>query len=184
MTGYAEQDGHWKVLNVEAVRKFDAAQRAEGVKMLYYGCTSCTADHNPTYNLYERVWASSFAASYANINAATGFRPAWVPYRLAAVCPGDRSFQQFMLYYGDKFFRECGVPGLYTDTDTVMACDTNPLPRDQKVSVHLDLAKLGLKGQTITATDERIGKTVPLEQGRLTVPVKGRDYSLVSLEGR
>lgn len=125
MTGYAEQDGHWKVLNVKEVRKFDAAQRAEGVKMLYYGCTSCTADHNPTYNLYEKVWASSFAASYGNQHGRTRFRPAWVPYRLAPVCPGERSFQEFMLYYGDKFLRECGVPGLYTDTDTVMACD-NP----------------------------------------------------------
>lgn len=125
MTGYAEQDGHWKVLNVEAVRKFDATQRAEGVKMLYYGCTSCTADHNPTYNLYEKLWASSFAASYGSGHGATPFRSAWVPYRLAPVCPGDPSFQEFMLYYGDKFLRECGVPGLYTDTDTVMACD-NP----------------------------------------------------------
>jgi hypothetical protein len=125
MTGYAEQDGHWKVPNVEGVRKFDAAQRAEGVKMLYYGCTSCTPDHNPTYNLYEKVWASSFAASYGNTHTATGFRPAWVPYRLAPACPGDPSFQEFMLYYGDKFLRECRVPGLYTDTDTVMACD-NP----------------------------------------------------------
>jgi hypothetical protein len=125
MTGYAEQDGHWKVLNVAAARKFDAAQRAEGVKLLYYGCTSCTADHNPTYNLYEKVWASSFAASFPNVNEATAFRPAWVPYRLAAVCPGDPSFQEFMLYYGDKFLRECGVPGLYTDTDDICACD-NP----------------------------------------------------------
>ncbi|MFH1923500.1 MAG: glycoside hydrolase domain-containing protein [Planctomycetota bacterium] len=125
MTGYSEQDGHWKVLNVEAVRKFDAAQRAEGVKLLYYGCTSCTPDHNPTYNLYEKLWASSFAASYSNVNDATQFRPAWVPYRLAAVCPGDRSFQEFMLYCGDKFLRQCGVPGLYMDTDGVMACD-NP----------------------------------------------------------
>jgi hypothetical protein len=125
MTGYAEQDGHWKVANVKAVRKFDAAQRAEGVKMLYYGCTSCTADHNPTYNLYEKVWASSFAASYGNVHGASRFRPAWVPYRLAPVCPGDPSFQEFMLYYGDQFLRLCGVPGLYTDTDTVMACD-NP----------------------------------------------------------
>ncbi|NUQ63016.1 MAG: hypothetical protein HUU20_11030 [Pirellulales bacterium] len=125
MTGYAEQDGHWKVLNVEAVRKFDAAQRAEGVKLLYYGCTSCTADHNPTYELYEKIWASSFAASFPNPNNATQFRPAWTPYRLAAVCPGDPSFQEFMLYYGDEFLRRCGVPGLYTDTDCVMACD-NP----------------------------------------------------------
>jgi hypothetical protein len=125
MTGYAEQDGHWKVLNVPEARKFDAAQRAEGVKMLYYGCTSCTPDHNPTFALYEKVWASSFSASYPNDNRATSFRPAWVPYRLAAVCPGDPSFQEFMLYYGDEFLRECGVPGLYTDTDCVMACD-NP----------------------------------------------------------
>jgi len=125
MTGYAEQDGHWKVLNVEGVRKFDAAQRAEGVKMLYYGCTSCTPDHNPTYNLYEKVWASSFAASYGNVHTATRLRPTWVPYRLAPACPGDLSLQEFMLYYGDKFLRECGVPGLYTDTDSVMACD-NP----------------------------------------------------------
>jgi hypothetical protein len=93
MTGYAEQDGHWKVPNVKAVRKFDAAQRAEGVKMLYYGCTSCTADHNPTYDLYEKLWASAFAASYGNINAATAFRPAWVPYRLAAVVDDAQSRQ-------------------------------------------------------------------------------------------
>ncbi|NLY00532.1 MAG: hypothetical protein GXY83_30930 [Rhodopirellula sp.] len=125
MTGYAEQDGHWKTLNVDAVRKFDAVQRAEGVKLLYYGCTSCTADRNPTYDLYQQIWASSFAASFPNPNNATQFRPAWAPYRLAAVCPGDPSFQEFMLYYGEQFLRECGVPGLYTDTDCVMACD-NP----------------------------------------------------------
>jgi hypothetical protein len=28
-----------------------------------------------------------------------------------------------MLYYGDQFLRECGVPGLYTDTDDICACD-------------------------------------------------------------
>jgi hypothetical protein len=148
MTGYAEQDGHWKVLNVKAVRKFDAAQRAEGVKMLYYGCTSCTADHNPTYDLCEKVWASAFAASYGNVNAATAFRPAWVPYRLAAVCPGDPSFQEFMLYYGDQFLRECGVPGLYTDTDTVTACD-NPYHG------HRFTDQFGKRGVTYTILSKR-----------------------------
>ncbi|HJN15575.1 MAG TPA: DUF6067 family protein, partial [Armatimonadota bacterium] len=123
MTTYAEQDGHFKVLDAEGVREFDAAQRAEGVKLLYYGTTSCTPDHNPTFDLYEKLWGSSYSASYPNRNEATQFRPAWVPYRLASVCPGSPSFQDFMLHYADEFMRECGVPGVYTDTDGIMACD-------------------------------------------------------------
>jgi hypothetical protein len=149
MTGYAEQDGHWKVLNVPEVREFDAAQRAEGVKLLYYGCTSCTPDHNPTYDLYEKLWASAYAASYPNDNAATHFRSAWAPYRLAAVCPGDPSFQEFMLYYGDKFMRECGVPGLYTDTDCITACD-NPYHG------HRFTDQFGKTGVTYTILSKRI----------------------------
>ncbi len=60
----------------------------------------------------------------------------------------------------------------------------NRLPQGQNVSIHVDLERLGLKGQTMTATDERSGKTVSIEDGRLVVPVKGRNYTLVSLQGR
>ena len=134
LTGYAEQDGHWKVVDVDAVREFDAKQRAEGVKLLYYGTTSCTPDHNPTFEFYEKLWSSPFPASYGARNEKTGFRPAWVPYRLAAVCPGSPTFQNFMLHYAEEFMRECGVPGVYTDTDGIMACD-NPYHGHRLVDV-------------------------------------------------
>lgn len=123
MTGYSEREGNWKIVDVDAVREFDAKQRAEGVKLLYYGTTSCTADHNPTFNLYEKLWTSPFPASFPCRYKAMAFRPARAPHRLASVCPGSPSFQEFMLYYADEFLRECGVPGIYTDTDGIWACD-------------------------------------------------------------
>jgi hypothetical protein len=71
-----------------------------------------------------------------------------------------------------------------TPSGRLVLAVANRLPGDQEASFQLDLARFGLKGQPVTATDERTGKTVRLEQGRLTVPVKGRNYTLVSLKRR
>jgi hypothetical protein len=60
----------------------------------------------------------------------------------------------------------------------------NRLPHDQKVAVRIDLAKLGLSGPTMVATDERTGQTLDVQDGRFTVPLKGRNYTLVSLQAR
>ena len=44
--------------------KFDQDLRKQGIKLLYYGLTSCTPDRNPTYDLYKKLWDSSFSASF------------------------------------------------------------------------------------------------------------------------
>jgi hypothetical protein len=124
MTGYAVQDGTFDVARPQVLRKFDQDLRAQGIKLLYYGVTSCTPDHNPTYDLYQKLWASNYAASYgSNKQNETKFRGAWVPYRLAPVCPGSPTFQDYTLFHADKMLRQAGVPGLYTDTDEVICCD-------------------------------------------------------------
>jgi hypothetical protein len=61
---------------------------------------------------------------------------------------------------------------------------TNRLPHDKEVSVQVDLAKLGLTGRTLTATDERTEQSLDVQNGRFAVPVKGRSYTLVSLRAR
>jgi hypothetical protein len=115
------------VLRPEVLKKFDQKARARGIRVLYYGATSCVADHNPTTELYRKFWANNFSASFASFgmnDINTPYRDAWpVPYRLMAACPGNRSFNEFMIYYADKALRETGISGLYTDTDGVVACD-------------------------------------------------------------
>jgi len=124
MTGYAVQDGTWDVARPQVLRKFDRDLRARGIKLLYYGVTSCTPDRNPTYDLYRKLWASNYSASYAaSKQVETKLRGPWVMYRLAPVCPGSYTFQDYMLYYADKMLRQVGVPGLYTDTDGLVCCD-------------------------------------------------------------
>jgi hypothetical protein len=128
-THYTEQDGNFKVLRPEVLKKFDQKARARGIRVLYYGATSCVADHNPTTELYRKLWANNFSASYASFgmnDINTPYRDAWpVPYRLMAACPGNRSFNEFMIYYADKALRETGISGLYTDTDGIVACDNS-----------------------------------------------------------
>ena len=123
-THYAEQEGNYKVLRPDVLKAADQKLRKSGIKMLYYGCTSCTADHNPTWDLYKKLWANNFSASYANTDMKTAFRDAWpVEYRLAAVCPASKSFNEFMIYYAEKTLRQTGISGFYTDTDGLVACD-------------------------------------------------------------
>jgi hypothetical protein len=69
-----------------------------------------------------------------------------------------------------------------TPSGRLVLAVANRLPRDQEVSVQLDLARLGLKGRTVRATDERTGHAVPVEQGRLNVRVKARNYAFFTLE--
>ncbi len=57
----------------------------------------------------------------------------------------------------------------------------NYLDKPQEVKVTVDLAKLGLAGKKLTVTDLRSGKILKLSNGAFTVPVKSRNYTIVTI---
>lgn len=58
----------------------------------------------------------------------------------------------------------------------------NTLPKETPVMVSLDLAALGWpSGSEPLLTDERTGASIPWNNGQFTVPVRARNYTLVSL---
>ncbi|MBC8871233.1 MAG: hypothetical protein H8E44_17540 [Planctomycetes bacterium] len=60
----------------------------------------------------------------------------------------------------------------------------NRLPGDADVTVRIGLDELGFGSRPVMATDARTGKTVDVSKDRFTVPVRGRDYTFVSLTPR
>jgi hypothetical protein len=59
----------------------------------------------------------------------------------------------------------------------------NTLPKETPVDVSVDLAALGWpSGSEPVLTDERTGANIPWNNGQFTVPVKARNYTLVSLQ--
>ncbi|MEI8244286.1 MAG: LamG domain-containing protein [Lentisphaerota bacterium] len=58
----------------------------------------------------------------------------------------------------------------------------NPIPRDRPVEVTVNLAALGWPaGAEPLLSDERTGTSIPWKNGQFTVPVKGMNYTLISL---
>ncbi len=58
----------------------------------------------------------------------------------------------------------------------------NPLPNEMPVEVAVDLSALNWPaGAVPLLTDERTGASIPWKDGHFTVPVKARNYTLVSL---
>jgi hypothetical protein len=60
----------------------------------------------------------------------------------------------------------------------------NRLSGDADVTVQMSPDKLGLGSRSLVATDMRTGKTVDIRDDRFTVPVRGRDYTFVSVKPR
>lgn len=58
----------------------------------------------------------------------------------------------------------------------------NLAPEDHEITVHVDLKALGLADGTVEARDERAGQSVAVSGNRLTLPVKGYNYGLVTLK--
>jgi hypothetical protein len=59
----------------------------------------------------------------------------------------------------------------------------NTLPKETPVDVSVDLTALGWpSGSEPVLTDERTGASIPWNNGQFTVPVKSRNYTLVSLQ--
>jgi Concanavalin A-like lectin/glucanases superfamily/Carbohydrate family 9 binding domain-like/Glycoside hydrolase 123, N-terminal domain len=57
----------------------------------------------------------------------------------------------------------------------------NFLGKAQTVKVKVDLAKLGLAGKKLTVKDLRSGKVLKLKNGSFSVPIKSRNYTIVTL---
>ena len=123
-TQHAQLVGTWKVHKPDVLREFDRSLREKGVRLLYYGVTSCTPDRNPTYDLFRKLWDSPYPASYGPYTYSKNpWQDPHPPYRQASVSPGSPTFQDMMLYYAEEMLRDIGVAGLYTDTDGVWPCD-------------------------------------------------------------
>ncbi len=123
-TRHARQVGTWKVDKPDVIREFDQELRAQGIRLFYYGVTSCTPNRNPTYDLFRKLWDSPYPASFGPYTYRKNpYQDPHPPYRQAAVSPASPTFQDMMLYYADEMLREIGAAGLYTDTDGVWACD-------------------------------------------------------------
>jgi hypothetical protein len=68
------------------------------------------------------------------------------------------------------------------DGKQAMLVIANPLPEDRSVEVTVNLAALGWPaGAEPLLTDERTGTSIPWKNEQFTVPVKGMNYTLVSL---
>ncbi len=125
-TLHANPTGTWDVARPAVLRKWDQDLKARGITQLYYAVTSCTPDNTAAYRLFKTRWSSPFPAMYGPYDGkASRWAPAVSPYYLQAVCPGDPSFQDMLLYTADRIIREVGVSGLYTDTDGIFVCE-NP----------------------------------------------------------
>lgn len=95
-----------------------------GVRPFYFGTTGATPDIDPTFRLFERFWRSAWSVSYPmKAEPDSTARDALPEHRLAAVCPGDSSFQDRMLYDAEDLLRSIHAIGLYTDTDEIFSDD-------------------------------------------------------------
>jgi hypothetical protein len=123
--GFASQEGLFEPVRPEALRRADAEWRDRGVRVLYFGTTSATPDHNPTFDLFQALWRGAWAASFPNTSgAATAFRDEYPEaYSLVGVCPGAKSFQDMLVHQVQGLLREIGAAGIYTDTDDLFADD-------------------------------------------------------------
>jgi hypothetical protein len=116
-------DGVWQLERPVAVEERERVFQSRGVRPFYYGTTSATPDHLPAFRLFEPLWRSAWSYPYSGAaRPANVMRSALPDHRLAAVCPGDPSYQTRMLHDAKKLV-ELNVIGVYTDTDEVFADD-------------------------------------------------------------
>ncbi len=124
--GAGVADGLWEISRPKAVAENDDSYRARGVRLFYFATSSSTPDYLPTFVLFERLWRSAFSTSFSGVTAPeSALRDAVPRHRLAAVCPGDPSYQDRMLHDAESLLRASDGLGVYTDTDSVFA-DDNP----------------------------------------------------------
>jgi hypothetical protein len=116
-------DGVWQLERPVAVEERERVFQSRAVRPFYYGTTSATPDHLPAFKLFEPLWRSAWSYPYQGAaRPANVMRSALPNHRLAAVCPGDPSYQARMLHDA-KGLVELNVIGVYTDTDEVFADD-------------------------------------------------------------
>jgi hypothetical protein len=121
---FATADGLWQVQRPGVVAESERQLRMRGVRPFYFGTTGATPDVDPAFRLFEPLWRSAWSVSYPmKAESATKARDALPAHRLAAVCPGDPSFQDRMLYDAKDLLESIRAIGLYTDTDEVFADD-------------------------------------------------------------
>ena len=162
---FKRDPGYWGASNLKAAptteQKNDAADSVialcavEGVEFI---ATWEMKDQAPEWwKLRARLGIGS---------AQTRFFPYWRP-----ACPATTST--------DKAF----VSAYAFDGQRAVLAIANTLPKESPVDVSVDLAALSWpSGSEPILTDERTGASIPWNNGQFTVPVKARNYTLVSLQ--
>jgi hypothetical protein len=121
---FATADGLWQLQRPPAVLENERRLKMRGVRPFYFGTTGATPDIDPTFRLFEPFWRSAWSVSYPmKAEPDSTARDALPAHRLAAVCPGDSSFQDRMLHDAEQLLKSIHALGLYTDTDEVFADD-------------------------------------------------------------
>lgn len=124
MANFAKIKGLWDVYAPEAVRAYDQSRKAAGVQVFYYATSSCTPNVSPAYPLFEDLWHNSFSSSYGPYDGKpTRYNPKLPTYYQMPVCPGERTFQDYIVHLGWQLYKKTGATGLYTDTDSIFPCN-------------------------------------------------------------
>jgi hypothetical protein len=124
MNGYALYEGLWLAARPEVLREFEEKRVAEGLRVYYYACTSCTPDISPMYRFLRMLWTDPYPAQFGpNQNAESRLQPATPPYYLVPVCPGAPTFVEYELWLAKRLAEQVGARGFYTDTDDLWPCD-------------------------------------------------------------
>ncbi len=124
MNGYALYEGLWLAARPEALREFEEKRVAEGLRVYYYACTSCTPDISPVYRFLRMLWTDPYPAQFGpQQTVESRLQFASPPYYLAPVCPGSPTFVEYELWLAKRLADQIGARGFYTDTDDLWQCD-------------------------------------------------------------
>lgn len=92
----------------------------------YYATTSCTPNHNPTYQLFRTLWNNAYPAQFGPYESKeTRFVPALPVHHLVPVCPGAPTLVEYEAYLAKKLHGEIGAMAFYTDCDGIWPCENS-----------------------------------------------------------
>jgi len=95
---------------------------------------------------------------------------------------------EFIAYWRENCPVQTATEGtlasVYKWPDRAAVAVANRRAVDADITVQISLDDLGLSSRAVVATDVRTGKTVDVNHDRCTVPLRGRDYTFVSLTPR
>lgn len=98
----------------------------------------------------------------------------------------DLNEAEFVAYWREDCPAQAATDGtrasVYRWPGRVAVAIANRRPDDVEAVIQVNVDQLDLGGQALVATDERSGSRVAWKDGRLSVPVKGRNYTFVSLK--